>query len=177
MKLNTKTILASCLILFSALQLSAQDAQKALSEAILLSDSAGTASVLAQGADVNKSYNGDVNLRGIETKAEGYPLTMAVQTGNVGLVKLLLDKGADVKKAKTKYKVNALQLVITSPSAAFDGDPARNIPGDRDLTIAQMLIDKGIDINAKAFGKTTLALAIEYEKPKIAKLLESKGAK
>jgi hypothetical protein len=177
MKSKIKILLACCIFSFATIHLQAQNAQKALSEAILLSDSAGAASVLAQGADVNKSYKGDVNLRGIETTAEGYPLTMAVQTGNVGLVKLILDKGADVNKSKTKFKLNALQLLITSPSAAFEADAARNIPGDRDLTIAKMLIEKGVDINAKAFGKTTLALAYEYEKPKIASLLESKGAK
>ena len=67
-------------------------------------------------------------------------LGSAVLQGNVKMVKMFLDKGADVN-AKDNYGNTVLSYTINSRNS-----PAQNI------AITKMLLDKGADVNAKTYG-------------------------
>jgi ankyrin repeat protein len=87
-------------------------------------------------------------------------LMLAIQKRQNGLVKILIEKGADVN-AKNSHGQGALLIAIASGN-------------DK---IVKYLIDCGADVNAKDNnGRTPLFMAIQKNKPGIAKLLIERGA-
>ena len=69
-----------------------------------------------------------------------FPLALAAFFGHADIVKFLLDHGADVQQAATNaQRVNALHAASAN----------------RHLDICRMLIEKGIDVNAKQEGGFT----------------------
>ncbi len=87
-------------------------------------------------------------------------LFYAVYKGHLEIVKLLLEKGANVN-AKDKY-----------------GDtPLLRATKQRHLEIVKLLLDKGADVNEKdKYGDTPLLSAVEIDHLEIVKLLLEKGA-
>lgn len=92
----------------------------------------------------------------------GYSLLMiAVNNSNDLMVKLLLEKGADLA-LKTDDEDQALHFAIQS----------------KNLEIINMLIDAGADVNAmNMYGVTPLSLASVDSNIELVKLLLSSGAK
>ena len=90
-------------------------------------------------------------------------LMQAAMTGNTGIVKLLLNKGANVN-AKAEQMGGMTPLMN---AAAFG-----------DIEMVRLLIDKGADINTKdTDGRTALSQAKVSKKEDIVNLLKSHGAK
>jgi ankyrin repeat protein len=109
--------------------------------------------LLARGADVNT-----------RCKDLGTPLHHAAYFGNVEIVRLLLDHGA---------QVNAVDDFGKSPlHAVSHGEYESQEDGIR---VAWLLLDHGADVNAKArSGETPLFLAVH--RPKLAKLFRKRDA-
>jgi len=85
-------------------------------------------------------------------------LTFAISCGNKEIIKLLLSHGADVNERKG----TPLFLSVDKPDF---------------LDIAELLIDKGANLNVKnADGDTPLTLAIKRNDQRLAKLLILRGA-
>lgn len=90
------------------------------------------------------------------------PLIIAARSGQVGLVKLLLDRGADVNARDKETETTALI------AAAHQGH----------VQVVDILLQKGVDVNAKdKTGKTALSEATRYNHDDVAKLLRERGAK
>ena len=116
------------------------------------------------------SYNGDLQTvkRLVEQDpglANGrndygrFPLEMAAQTGQIEIVKFLLEKGADINA--DRGGTTALHM-----AAIFGGK----------TELIELLLEKGADINARAGnGHTPLNFAVIGKQKKIADLLLDKG--
>ena len=91
-----------------------------------------------------------------------FPLALAAFFGHADIVKFLLDQGADVQQAATNaQRVNALHAASAN----------------RHLNICRMLIDKGIDVNAKQEGGfTPLQEAAQNGQLELVELLLQHGA-
>jgi ankyrin repeat protein len=144
-----------------------------LVEAVLNNDLKAVTSVLAQGADANVKSNVGVpvllvairresaamveallkrganpNVRDVDTD---WTALLLAACGRVDIVKLLLAAGADVN-ATCRMDNNLLRGMTPLMFAALDGDEE----------LAQVLIEKGADVSAKApNGSTALSLAKE----------------
>jgi ankyrin repeat protein len=90
------------------------------------------------------------------------PLIIAARSGQIGLVRLLLERGADVNARDKETEATAL---IT---AAHQGH----------VQVVEILLQKGADVNAKdKSGKTALSEATRYNHEDVVKLLKARGAK
>ncbi len=88
-------------------------------------------------------------------------LLLAARKGNVGMVRRLLDKGADIN-AKSPYGATPLYF------AASNGH----------LEVVRLLLERGADVNAKEafYGSTALNSATAKGRAPIVKILLDKGA-
>jgi hypothetical protein len=90
------------------------------------------------------------------------PLIIAARNGQAGLVRLLLERGADVNARDKETEATALI------AAAHQGH----------AQVVEILLQKGADVNAKdKTGKTALGQATRYNHEDVAKLLKERGAK
>jgi len=90
------------------------------------------------------------------------PLILAARAGQVGLVRLLLERGADVNARDKETEATALI------AAAHQGH----------LQVVELLLQKGADVNAKdKNGRSALSEAARYSHEDVAKLLKERGAK
>jgi ankyrin repeat protein len=111
---------------------------------------------LDSGADPNRSFTvfGDPGHEGFT------PLLLAIESRNVRLVALLIDRGADVNQAD---RLNRTPLVIASNLARTEA--------------VQMLIAHGADVNAKQpAGPSPLMLAAENDDVTLVDVLLAAGA-
>ena len=123
----------------------------ALMNAVQANDVDGARELIAAGADVDRlEPNGDA------------PLVMAAYLGHAGIVKLLLDAGADVKAVDPGMKATALH------AAAYAGRTAA----------ARLLIEHGIDIDKQGpmNGYTALHDAIWQGHVDTARVIIDAGA-
>lgn len=90
----------------------------------------------------------------------GAPLSWAVRIGNAKMVKLLVSKGADIKR-KSKYGDTLLHVAASL----------------RSMEIAKFLLKKGLDINPiNKYGSAPLHHAAVNGRTELALLLMKKGA-
>lgn len=90
------------------------------------------------------------------------PLIMAAKNGQTNLVRMLLDRGADVNLRDRETEVTPLIV------AAQQGH----------LQVVEVLLQKGADVSARdKNGKTALSEALRYQHDDVAKLLKEKGAR
>ena len=90
------------------------------------------------------------------------PLISAVNSGNLEMTKILLDKKADINAGETKSGVTPLMFAVTH----------------KDLPLAKFLLEKGADFTKKSKdGATALMIATYQKDAEMVKLLKSAGAK
>ena len=108
---------------------------------------------------INKSLV-DINLK----NPNGYtPLYSAILSGNLHIVKHLLDNGADLH-IKNSINQNALHILCKGPQ-------------DKYMDIAHLLLDYGVDVNAvDDSGNAPLVYAISRKNKELQKLLIEYGA-
>jgi uncharacterized protein len=114
--------------------------------------------------------------------------------GNLSVVKLLLDNGADIN-AVSKNKINATPLqgsvvmknlelakllidrgANVSPHGEEGTTPLHESAGSGQLDLVKLLLEHGADVNARDdAGKTPLTIAQESKQPEIAKMLRDHG--
>jgi len=99
------------------------------------------------------------------------PLHLAVMDGDLKVVAILLDQGAN-PNTTNQHDETSLMLIANKKNIAENEEPNY-------IEIIKMLLDKGADVNAKNgdWGNTCLDNATKNGHQKIAKFLESKGAK
>lgn len=117
-----------------------------LAKAIKQHDIVGVRQALEGGADVNGE-------KGLSL------LSFAAGIGDEEIVKLLLDRGADIEGGCLQF--TALM------SASMNGH----------TKIVKLLLDRGADIEAGADGCTSLSLALLFNNSETAELLKQRGAK
>ncbi|MEW6530540.1 MAG: ankyrin repeat domain-containing protein [Thermodesulfobacteriota bacterium] len=89
------------------------------------------------------------------------PLIMASRNGQIRVVRLLIDRGADVNAREKETETTALI------AAAQQGH----------AEVVAVLLDRGADVHAKdKAGKTALSEAKHYNHEHVAKLLQERGA-
>jgi hypothetical protein len=89
------------------------------------------------------------------------PLIMASRNGQIRVVRLLLDRGADVNAREKETETTALI------AAAQQGH----------AEVVAVLLEKGADVHAKdKAGKTALSEAKHYKHEHVVKLLQERGA-
>ena len=102
------------------------------------------------------------------TTANGTPLVTAAATGNVEMVKFLVEKGADVN-SKSKDKGELTPLFAAILGGGKDKDKQETV---------KFLLDKGADVNArfasKGFEATPLMMAAAEKDTEIVRLLLAK---
>lgn len=112
-------------------------------------DAAGARQMIAAGADVNYALQGD-----------GTPLINATRSGNVSLIRLLLENGADVDRF-----------------SSGDGNPLIAASALGNLQVAKMLVELGADVNAQdPYDETPLINAARSGHSDVVGYLISKGA-
>jgi ankyrin repeat protein len=98
-----------------------------------------------------------------QKNSEGYnALHLAIRSGHDAVVKLLLEKGAELESKDTNFGQTPLSL------AAENGNDA----------VVKLLLEKGAELESKntKFGQTPLSLAAENGHDAVVKLLLEKGA-
>ena len=89
------------------------------------------------------------------------PLGWAAHRGNIDIVKLLLDHGANINASEKKERTTALIEAIEQ----------------KHFGVAKYLIDKGADINLEdKYGKTALGHAAIHKNEELVKILVVRGA-
>jgi ankyrin repeat protein len=146
--------------LFMSINSFAQDAQQALIEAV-------QAKNLDAVKKVVEELKADVNVPS-DNKAIGKPYALHVACKTLGpsveIVKYLIEKGATVNVEDNFGSSPFIALVMSHDTT-------------NRLTIAQLLIEKGADINnISKGGGSVLGYACEYNLIDVVKLLISKGA-
>lgn len=90
------------------------------------------------------------------------PLISAVNSGNLEMTKILLDKKADINAGEAKSGVTPLMFAVTH----------------KDLPLAKFLLEKGADFTKKSKDGATALMVATYQKDaEMVKLLKSAGAK
>eukprot|EP00899_Mesostigma_viride_P017184 jgi/Mesvir1/25467/Mv01732-RA.3 len=106
------------------------------------------------------------------------PLHWAVNGGHMSMVRLLIEKGADVNAAHPKYQNTPLHLAATHDkpdSQTFFGASARP-PVDGQMDTVQLLLEKGADVSARnKNGKTPHKMAVDGNFRDIARLIAAWG--
>jgi ankyrin repeat protein len=137
-------------------------------------------SLLARGANVNARLSGVSAIEkvafdhGDKTLAAGAtPFMVAVRSGSIEIMRLLLERGADPKLGHEKGGLNALMLASGLKwTNSLAGTEARA------LEAVRMLVDLGLDVNAATeVGETALHGAASRGADSIVKYLVEKGAK
>jgi len=124
------------------------------------------------------------------------PLHMATFAGNVPNVKLLLDRGADMRlRAKTKFRNSPfLVAMLTSDFETVkllldrgadvlerqgEGDTAlHEAAANGDLPLVKLLVERGSDLNARDDdGKSPLDYAVQHKHDEVVEFLRSKGVR
>ena len=115
--------------------------------------------------------------------------------GNLGVVKLLLDRGADINavsrngfsatplQGAAAFKKVELATLLIERGANVNcrgeggGTPLHEAAGNGQIEFAQLLLDHAANINAKDDkGKTPLTIALENKQTTMAKFLRSRNA-
>lgn len=124
------------------------------------------------------------------------PLHYATFGGNVANVKLLLDRGADMRlRARTKFRNSPfLAAMLTSDFETVkllldrgadvlerqgEGDTAlHEAASNGDFPMVRLLVERGSDVNARDDeGKSPLDYAVEKKHDEVAEFLRSKSGK
>lgn len=152
--------------------------------AILLNDMKNVERALARGANVNTSYL----FRGQYT-----PLLYATKNNNIGMVKFLISKGADVNASDINGRT-PLMIAVSNDNVALvelliKHGAAVNVFNSQGYTplmlaifkdnsnIAKLLIHRGTDVNTTSNdGVTPLMIAAMFNRGNLARLLVEKGA-
>jgi ankyrin repeat protein len=104
-----------------------------------------------------------------EAKIPSGLLYSAVSRGGIDIVKLLIDRGADVN-APDDYDRTTLLMRILQPNT---GISPQSKPA-----LVKLFLSKGADVNARnKNGATALSIAYKSSTPEIVKLLKQHGAK
>ena len=115
--------------------------------------------------------------------------------GNLEIVKLLLDSGADINAvSKNGFSATPLQgaaafkkidlaqlLIVRGANVNCRGQegvtPLHEVAGNGELEFAKLLLEHGANLNAKDdHGKTPLTIALEYKQTEMAKFLREQKA-
>jgi ankyrin repeat protein len=115
--------------------------------------------------------------------------------GNLDIVKLLLDNGADINAiSKNGFVATPLQGSVVmknstlgkllldrganvSPRGEGGTSPLQEAAGSGQIEFARLLLERGADANARDdAGKTPRTIALDYKQPEIANLLREHGA-
>ncbi len=163
--------------------------ERQLVEALDRGDSAEARRAIQAGADVNASFAG-----------EGSPLILASWRGNLELVRLLIDRGADanlvesgrssgrrvprtaLNAAAERGYADVVRLLVSrgaDPGLAPSGDatPLMTASEQGFADIARFLIDQGADVNRALSGDgTALILAAREGRADLVDLLIDEGA-
>ncbi|ULL16375.1 ankyrin repeat domain-containing protein [Paenibacillus sp. H1-7] len=127
---------------------------------------------------------------------ENPPIHMAARDGNVDLISLLVNRGADVNivsnrgyttieaatSPKNKYDVLEHLIKLGIRVDEFGGKALRSSAMSGDKNIVELLINHGADINYNQIdqvhtsGSTPLEVAVQFNKVDVAKLLLEKHA-
>jgi ankyrin repeat protein len=132
------------------------------------------ARLLDHGADPNQALKTPLLMRlhnfGDAALGEGAtPLMRAAKVSDVALMRRLLDKGADAKRAM-KNGTTALMVAVNRPGRGAG-------PVQATIAAATLLLERGADVNAAtANGDTALHIAVG-KGDELVKLLAEKGAK
>ena len=127
---------------------------------------------------------------------DGWTALHLANFDNINVVKLLLDRGADINAvSKNKLVATPLQGTVVfkkvefgrllldrganaSPRGEEGTTPLHEAAGSSQMEFAKLLIEHGADVNAKDdAGKTPLAIALEAKQPEIAELLRRHGGR
>lgn len=140
------------------------DGMTPLVAAVMRDDVPSAKVLLGKGADIEKPG------------PEGYPpLAVAIAENKYEAAKALMDAGADVKTPAGPDKLTPLMIAAGQTSAA---EGAVFLPSStRPIDIAQGLLDRGADVNAKSnAGVTALMVAAAHNNPPMIGLLLEAGA-
>ncbi|KAJ6009274.1 hypothetical protein N7522_004290 [Penicillium canescens] len=155
----------------------------ALIERIAAGDWTGVSGLLNNGAEPNGSDEG-YRLR---------PLLIAIESGNAGIVELLLQKGATVDVldksglsvmwwASRSGRFDVVDLLLhygaeLDPVGPDGITPLMSVASNEELAMLAFLIDKGANINARdGEGQTALISAAKHGVVSVVQLLVEKGA-
>ena len=128
--------------------------------------------LLDKGANVNNfCYAGIAPSKDFSKSFVANPLTLSVKRNDIGMLKLLLEYGAEVK--------NVASLGTENTEMFMDPNPIVEAAKDYEM-LSLLLKQKGVDVNQyETLGRTkfsTLMLAIARADPKAVELLISSGA-
>jgi ankyrin len=135
--------------------------------------------LLAAGADVNARAKDSTETRTIFTMQWLYEdgataFLRAAQSGDVELLKLLLDRGADPKIATAN---NTTALAVASGIGWVEGVTYEHSPKDS-IEVVKMLLDLGVDPNVvDGDGRSALHGAAHKGRNEVVQLLVDHGAK
>jgi uncharacterized protein YceK len=115
-------------------------------------------------------------------EAKGWPLEWAVQTGKTDILRLMVERGADIEDVLVQVgtvDVEDARFLIEHGADVNARDdkgwtPLHGTYGD--VEVARLLIEHGADVNAHDDeGKTPLGVAIRGDHPEVADLLRAHG--
>lgn len=132
-------------------------------------------SLAAHKADLNARMKKGESGRGRFTTTGSTPFLLASRTGDVPLMRLLLELKADSSISNSDESTPL--LAAAGVGALGDGDEAAATE-EETLEAVQLLLDLGADINAKdKNGETAMHGAAYQSLPRLVKLLADRGAK